>query len=245
MLVLNLDLDLFASPIVFRGSDLERPPDEGASVLTEQEIRLFLEDQCGLDPKNPAPGAVVRSHVDVMPIWDQLISAGHLSAPFDLCHADAHDDLGVDTEDDAFVYLCNELLLLPVEKRPFLTEGRCKAGNYLSYAIAYRWLASIVFVRHPEWDQPLPQQFLAGDGEAIKLGPLCVLDEASARYPRPPVGCEVDEPAIAIKSRAMSDFKSTADFEFVFVSESPGFVPPKGDWMVDIVREYVGPLPSG
>ena len=244
MRVLSLDLDLFSSPIILRGDDDVRPPDEGATVLSEAEIRSFLEGPCGLDRQNPIRGAVVRSHHEVASLWGQLVDAGYLRPPFDLCHADAHDDLGVDGEDDAFNYLCNETLLLPVEERRLATGSRCNAGNFLSYVIAYRWVRSIEFVIHPECDQMMPLQFLTRDGRAIQLEPLCVSDEAASRYPRYPEGNEVDEPVVEFVRTAMCDFRRATDFEFVFVSQSPGFVPPMGDWMVEVAREYVEPLPS-
>ncbi len=244
MRVLSLDLDIFASPVTYRGDDRKRRLDDGVTILSEEEVRFFLEVSCGLESRNALPGAVVRSHVDVMPIWSRLISDGLLSAPFDLFHVDAHDDLGVDGEDDAFIYLCNQLLLLPVETRPHSIAGRCTAGNYLSYAIAYRWIGSILFVQHPECDQDLPWQLMTPDSDAIKLEPLDLLDEAGPRYPRPPVGHGVDEPQIPVKTVPMRDFQADVGFDFVFVSQSPGFVPEKGDWMVDVAREYVRPLPT-
>jgi len=115
LVILDVDLDFFDSSIRYRRSDDARPTNSGASWPTEQ-VRRFLEEECGLSSDSPIPGRRVTQHHEAFLFWKELIDSGRLATPFELDRVDAHEDLGAG-EGDVMTYISTQLVKLHPEER--------------------------------------------------------------------------------------------------------------------------------
>ena len=156
MRFLDLDLDFFLNKNAYpSGSD-------GARLGTEYKpwhaarVRRFLEDRCGLSPDAPVPGRTVESHDEVLGFWRKLIKSGRLKIPFEVTHIDAHPDMLV----GGGLYLTSEFLHIDSGRGLALLQKKpVQASNFLTFAIAYGWVGSLVWIPLlkywkdlPEWD---------------------------------------------------------------------------------------------
>ena len=155
MKVLDLDMDYFMTSVATSIDDpeQERLPenDYGDCVWTERAVRSFLEENLGLSKNNKIRGRVVIGHNESLFYWRELIEKGDLFTPFDVIHVDSHADLGLGSS--SWTHILDYLLYYPVEERPqhpryFNSSGHLRSegiGDYLLFAVAYRWISSIVY----------------------------------------------------------------------------------------------------
>lgn len=93
--VLDLDLDFFVWPIVHDREELDdRLTPFDYETQSEDQVRQFLESNCGLSRDAPIIGRQIVHHVEAFATWGHWQSAGILTTPFTVVHADAHSDLG-------------------------------------------------------------------------------------------------------------------------------------------------------
>ena len=147
--ILDLDLDFFVWPIFHDRKGPKRVhPSRISKLYSEQETRLFLEQGCGLSTENPVYCEEVEEHDEAFDVWRIWLKDGSLRAPFKVIHVDAHADQGIG--DRSWRYLLTEFLCLPLSERanPPRGKDRMNAGNYLMFAVANRWLESLMYV-HP------------------------------------------------------------------------------------------------
>jgi hypothetical protein len=147
--VLDLSLDFFVWPPGEPSqSDAARPADEDVEyVAPEADVRAFLERQCHLRRGSPLIGAVVDDPSAAFGVWRDWLRDGILRAPFDVVHVSARS--GLDNGGNGYLYLMNELLVLPVGQRarPFVHDlNGMNDLNYLAFAIANQWLAAATYV---------------------------------------------------------------------------------------------------
>jgi hypothetical protein len=145
--VLDLDLDFFVWPPAHWPQWKGRmPPDAVERLASPEAVRGFLEGQCGLSREKPLPGTMVTKHDEVFPVWRRWLDDGLLRGPFEVVHVDGHADLGLG--DAGYVYLMTELLAAPVQERrnPRTGFDGMNEGNYLTFALANRWLARLTYV---------------------------------------------------------------------------------------------------
>jgi hypothetical protein len=144
--VLDLDLDFFVEgfPAHWRPFDadrldvLEHPP-----WPTDLAIE-FLMEKCRLDGK--LPGFAVEHHGELFMLWRDAIERGVMTPPFHVTHVDAHADLGLG--EYGYAYLMTDLLFEPPDRRrhpPLGNEGLTD-GNWLSFAVACRWISRLTYV---------------------------------------------------------------------------------------------------
>jgi hypothetical protein len=251
MCVLDIDLDFFLSKRRTHRIGKERPSDQDAVPWSCEDVRVFLEERCGLSAGKPVPGSVVVQHDEVFGSWQRLIQAGTLRIPFDVVHVDAHADLGMG--DGSWTHIMGELVHRPVAERQFHCASQLGEGNYLAYAVACRWVKSITYVYHPElvprkldiwWglmkgyvDQPhvpgpdrviqlklLPRETLYGAGELREVSPLGL------------------EPEVPLKVACPSSCRMDGPPSFVFLSQSPSYTPPASDLLIPLIRRYIDEL---
>ena len=236
MKILNVDLDVFVSPILRYCSEDERPDDAGKNVRTDIEVEHFFESQCGLSADDPKPGCLVGQHIEVFHNWSQLVDSGELKVPFELFHVDAHDDLGGGIGDMGIIEACNHVVLREPGHRHRHEWQHINSGNFLTYAVACRWIKQITWVRHPDDNEPLPHLIYSNGDIRLSILEICSGGPEEFRYdgePLPP------EPVIPITLIDLDNFEYQEMFDFVFVSHSPGFIPPKADRLVEVARRYV------
>ena len=109
MYVLDLDLDFFLDNICPLAEKGTRPDANQASPWPEEQVRFFLEHNCGLRRETPVPGALFETHDQALSHWQGL------EKPLSVTHVDAHSDLGVGKPGPAFVL--ESVITRPVEAR--------------------------------------------------------------------------------------------------------------------------------
>lgn len=162
MIVLDLDLDYFMKKVAssIEESVTDRLPDKdyGSCVWKEDEVRNFIENNLGLSKKNRIKGCIVKGHNEALFFWKDLIDQNKLVVPFSVVHVDSHADLGLGYF--SLDYIKNRLLKYPVENR---FENRfykldeitkdIGIGDYLLYAIAFRWIDRLTYCANPKDDK--------------------------------------------------------------------------------------------
>ena len=152
MKVLDLDMDFFltdACPLAPLG---KRPPEDCAEPYSDEQVIRFLEMQCGLSRAHPVPGMIFDTHDKALDFWLARMQCGELSAPFDVVHVDTHSDLAFGPPGTDFV------LKAVLTRRPDARAalGAYRAGrkldeaNYLLFALAFRWISRLTYVRNPK-----------------------------------------------------------------------------------------------
>jgi hypothetical protein len=98
-----------------------------------------------------------------------LIDARFVCKALDIVHVDAHGDFAGAIDTGVFGYLQEQLLAYPTEERLDqidLNRKRLTLINYMSFAVACRWIERIEFVTYPMWKpktDPYPSFFRNGD----------------------------------------------------------------------------------
>jgi UPF0489 domain len=143
--VLDLDLDFFVWPIA-HWADEKRRSRRDYHAASVDDVCGFLEDRCHLNPDDKILGREVVEHADAFTVWERWLCEGKLVAPFGVVHVDAHSDLGLG--DAGWLYLLSEYLALSPEQRknPHFASNALNSGNYLTFAIANRWVHSLTYV---------------------------------------------------------------------------------------------------
>lgn len=270
MRILDLDMDYFMKTVVnFRAEfESERLPDDefGAYVWSESEIRSFLENNLGLSKESRIKGRVVRGHNESLFFWKELITSNKLNPGFEVIHVDSHADLGLGYH--SWIHIMNNLLSYQVNERPLHSEyydGRFKKnikegiGDYLLFAIAYRWISKLTYCGNPYADcGDYIKYILKGFKDANTLNnkapvkntiQLFYNSDPEADFTR----CYDDslklfkfmkncifEPEVPFYIiPTVEDVKFDGDYDYAILAQSPSFTPPKADFIMDIFREYI------
>lgn len=237
---LNLDLDAFLSDVAqwIAGDDRR---DDSYKPWREEELRAFLERQCHLTRLRRVPGRFVVHHDRAFDYWKELV-ARH-QTQIDLVHVDAHADLG--RGDASWVHVVSELLSLPVGQRSDPPRGSrfLNLGSYIAYALAARWIASMVYVHHPSYggtDVP-PIYFENNDASPPNRIQLKAWkkDGLFRDYPPPIKDAVSFEPIVPFTKVAIEDFHSHSPFQYALLCQSPGFTPAAADALIPIFGEYI------
>lgn len=269
MRILDLDMDYFVKKVAIDIVDSKTSrlsEDEyGDYVWSEHEIRGFLENNLRLSKKRRIKGRIVSGHNEALFYWKELIENQHILIPFEVVHVDSHADLGVGYT--SWIYILNELLKYPVEDRPHHSKYYDKQtqqmkgegiGDYLLYAVAYRWISQIIYCGNPN------QEFIDYPREIFKnFNEPSVFDKPvqniiqlihnpeqgfPARFDFDTLGYErkkfirnshkePEVPFIIIPS--IDDVCFDGDFDFAVLAQSPNYTPASADFIMDIFREYI------
>lgn len=257
MNILSLDLDFFMHGIAHSRSDslANRPNDHGITPWTEKEVIAFLEDALHFSEKKP--GKVVSSHHDVFFAWRDGIGRSLIKPPFFVCHVDAHSDLGMGLP--SWVYLHSDFLELELPKRAFPQEGEwgLNFGSFMPFAIGNRWISGVDFVASESWRDDIPRNLLvtlpSGQGHEF-LRPPMKLDIQLMHASRSLIerNCymtnfrtirrQVGEPIIPfhlLNAEAVGNRYANKEWDFVFLSHSPGYVPEAADPLLDVIGKRI------
>jgi hypothetical protein len=226
MRFLDLDLDFFLNNNTYdTGVDGVRPGAE-FRPWSAPKVRRFLEERCRLSPDNPVPGRTVASHDGVIEFWRALIRSGKLSIPFEVIHIDAHPDMSV----RGGLYLASGLLQIDPERAPpGLAPEDVHAGNYLAFAIACGWVASLVWIPLHKTLQDLPRRY----GDA-RYG----LTQLKARQGGGS-SAAAGRSGIPFRISSWYRFKTGDAFDYMVLSRSLNFTPPASDALVPVIERYM------
>jgi hypothetical protein len=259
MRVLNLDLDFFLSDAVYhRADDVNaRPDDEDIEPWEADEVISLLRDSLYLRTRSPF--RLVTHHDEVFFIWRELVQRNELTSPFFVCHVDAHSDLCMGSP--ACVYLHSDFLELPLTQRQYPTEGEegINFANYMSFVIGNRWISEIDFIVPSFWSADIPWWQLTDDSDncidkELMLGTQMQIELMHAPREkimschdfskiRKPVG-EPRVPLNIISHQSLSNRYQDVHWDFVFLSQSPGYVPRTGDALIPVIESYIAELPD-
>ncbi len=256
MRVLDIDLDIFVTPINGIHSN-SRLLDDDHSLMLPNEIDNFLLNKCGLSSASPKPGAVFEEHDQMFDAIRELVESNRLVAPFELFHVDAHADLGAG-QVTPFEYLLTELMHQPITERtkPQRGNGGLNRGTVLMFVAACEWISKLVYVHHPDDGNDLPTILLDCDEEGEQLYlrmPSCsasVFQKAWKTFSTPPNAkafwdhleevCHFDK-RILFERTSIQMCGELPNFDFVFLTRSPGFTPPKADAVFERMQSLIRP----
>lgn len=264
MRILDLDMDYFMTKVEsdvpeYYAGRLEEAR-FGQSVWPAEKVISFLENNLGLSKASKLPGRIVTGHNEALFFWEELIVAGRLDTPFEVVHVDSHADLGLGTDTVAFIR--RELLRWPVEERPKHSKhvncsGREyseRIGDYLLYAIAYRWINKLTYCGNPHGTKHDYSKLILKDfkvklvfSKPVENTIQLLFDPAMASRPLSmdePENAYIDscikEPEVPfLNIPTIEDVKYNGDFDFVVLAQSPNYTPASADFIMDIFREYI------
>jgi hypothetical protein len=243
MRILDVDLDFFLNRIATdQSSGGKRLSKEDFEPWSEEKVRRFLEDQCGLSTTRRIPGKFVIHHHQAFYWWRDLIRSGKLTKPFEVVHVDAHADLGSGTFGYSKTYIGLDLLHQPLELRETPEEGGLKmnAGNYLLVAIACRWLDKLIYVLHPDCRLDDCEDWLFSDFmEASWALSLPKLQKPTFVIPGITLKVIEREPPVTFIPKVGSKYHDDGKFDFMALCQSPGFTPEASDLLVPVIQEYM------
>jgi hypothetical protein len=252
--VLDLDLDFFCWPAV-RGPVDGRPSNVEHNCATEEQVRSFLENQCGLSRDHKLPGHFCETHDGAYDAWKQWLTHGAIHAEFEVHHIDAHSDLSFG--DASWAYILTEHLGLPVEERsnPERAVHRLNEGTYLTFAIANRWISRLSYV-YPvcpwyEYDDRRAEHFSGRPSDLnrflfkdqdfesgfIELLQLTKDDKDKVMFGRQPISPLSIEPAVPIEMIPANEF-SALGYTHIILAHSEEYCPEMADTLVPIIRDY-------
>ncbi|MBE5799039.1 MAG: hypothetical protein E7321_03710 [Clostridiales bacterium] len=231
MRVLDLDMDFFLSdpcPLAPLG---ERPDEGCARVWRDEDVIRFLEEQCGLSRRHPVPGAIFDTHDKALDFWHARMQEGRLTTPFEVVHVDTHSDLAFGPPGTNFVL--NVVLSRLPQQRAAIDDYHkaveLDEANYLLFALAFRWISRLTYVRNPRSHQDIPRQLLDSDGN-IHLRSFIsqMMEGKNGKEPVVPFDVYDD----------YRQFKQTG-YDFVTMAQSPRYAPESADRIMEIVRQYI------
>ena len=231
MRVLDLDMDFFLTapcPLAEKG---ERPDESCAQPYSDEEVIRFLEEQCGLSREHPVPGAIFDTHDNALDFWQARLRDGSLCAPFEVVHVDTHSDLAFGPPGTGFVL--NIVLSRNPQQRAAIDSYHeaveLDEANYLLFALAFRWIDKLSYVRNPRSHQDIPRQLLDGDGNIHLRSFISQMME----------GKNGKEPVVAFDVH--NDYRAfhQEGYDFVTMAQSPRYAPASADRIMDIVRRYI------
>lgn len=265
MRILDLDMDYFMEyPAYFVSADnSSRLPEEGYGELVwpETRVRQFLENNLGLSKENKVKGRIVSNHNEALSFWKELNRKEELNVPFEVIHVDSHADLGLGF--NSYNYIYKELLSYPAKERPFHNryvdaygkENGEGIGDYLLFAIAYRWISKLTYCANPNGDKNdfiwntlknFEENFIydAPIYNVIQLLYNPNMDmptykdskEVKQKY----IDGSYKEPEVPfLIIPTIQDVRYDGNFEFAVLSQSPNYTPANADYIMDIFKDYI------
>ena len=220
MKVLDLDMDFFLSDACPLAPLGERPSENCAQPYTDEQVIAFLEEQCGLSREHPVPGLIFDTHDKALDFWRARIREGVLDAPFDVVHVDTHSVLKA-------VLTRNPKSREALEA--YWAGKKLDEANYLLFALAFRWVSRLVYVRNPRSHQDIPAQLLNEAGDIHLRSDISALME----------GLNGREPIIPFE--VFDDYRLFAEtgYDFVTMAQSPRYAPASSDRRMGLLEPYI------
>ena len=239
MRVLDLDMDFFLSAPCPLAKPGERPDESCAEVWSDEDVVRFREEQCGLRCEHPLPGAIFDTHDKALDFWQARLADGSLQSPFDVVHVDTHSDLAFGPPGTNYVLnvVLNVVLSRRAQQRAAIDAYReaveLDEANYLLFALAFRWISRLAYVRNPKSHQDIPKQLLDGEGNIHLRSFISQMME----------GMNGREPVIPFD--VYDDYRRFKQdgFDFVTMAQSPRYAPKSADRIMEIVRRYIRETP--
>lgn len=264
MRILDLDMDYFMDSVAtfIPESSIERLNEEQYSnaVWSPERVKTFFECNLGLSKNLKIKGRIVSGHNEALHFWKELINAGKLEIPFEVIHVDSHADLALGY--DSWAFIMKKLLAYPVQDRPkhsvykncFGKTGAEGIGDYLLFAIAYRWISKITYCANPNGDKNdyivsimkyFEEEYIYDEIVENKIQLLyntnqCPDYTATDRQKKEFIAKSVKEPEVPFTIIPTIDaVKFDGDFDFAILAQSPNYTPASADFIMGIFKDYI------
>lgn len=231
MRVLDLDMDFFLSGPCPLAEPGKRPDEACAAVWKDEEVIRFLEERCGLSRAHPTPGVIFDTHDKALDFWQARLLDGSLKAPFEVVHVDTHSDLAFGPPGTGYV-LNVVLSRFPAQRADIDNYRRAvelDEANYLLFALAFRWISRLGYVRNPKSHQDIPRQLLDGQGNIHLRSFVSAMME----------GKNGKEPVIPFD--VFDDWRQfhQTGYDFVTMAQSPRYAPRSADRIMELLKPYI------
>ena len=184
--------------------------------------------------EHPVPGAIFDTHDKALDFWAERLRDGSLSAPFEVVHVDTHSDLAFGPPGTNFVLnvVLSRLPDMRTDIAAYRKAVELDEANYLLFALAFRWIDRLAYVRNPKSHQDIPRQLLDADGNIHLRSFISQMME----------GKNGREPIIPFA--VYNDYTQfhTRGYDFVTMAQSPRYAPKSADRIMEIVRRYIAEL---
>lgn len=233
----------------------------GKAVWSEKRVRNFLEGKLGLSKSKRIKGRIISGHNEALDLWQELISGGKLTVPFEVVHVDSHADLGLGIS--SWVYIMRHLLKYSVSERPSHNryydddgnEHMESIGDYLLYAIAYRWIEKLTYCANPNskkndylwltmkdlheeavWEKPVENTIQLVYNPNMPFPAFRDTKQEKSDFLKK-VTKEPEVPFLIIPN--IDGIGFTGDFSYASLAQSPNYTPSSADFILDVFREYI------
>lgn len=265
MRVLDLDMDYFmdsiAAYIPDSADDRLSEEEYGSSVWDEQRVRDFIENHLGLSRDRRIKGRIVKGHNEALFWWQELIQNEELTVPFEVVHIDSHADLGLGYS--SWKYILESLLQYPVKERPLHSIyvdcfGKMKGaqiGDYLLFAIAYRWISRLTYCANPKGDKNdylweilknFEEELIWDKTVQNVIQLVCNTDMSIPDYDdsqdrkKEYINKGIKEPEVSfLVIPTIEEVMFNGDFDYVVMAQSPNYTPKSADYIMEILSEYI------
>ena len=235
--MLDIDLDFFLEDCCPLAAPGARPAPEGHAPWEPERVEAFLERQCGLSAAAPAPGAVFETHDGALRFWQARLRDGDADA------AVSRDARGRAQRPGHRVSGAG----LRAQRRAAAARGGAAGpgavcalheldeANYLLFALAFRWVASLDNVRNDRSRPDVPPEILLpGRRDVIRLSsfPARLMERENGPEPAVPFAVYDD----------YRTFVAAAPYDFVTLAVSPRYAPAAADALIPVIARYLRPV---
>lgn len=118
---------------------------------------------------------------------------------------------------------------------------RISPANYLSYALACRWLRTLTYVHHAQSGDELMPFFFRDFDPACGVMDLRHVPGVRQAHSREELRAlpHTLEPPIAFQRIPVHAYRAGEPFDYVILCQSPGYTPSEADALIPIFRDYV------
>ena len=253
MRIVDIDMDYFLKeiPIIISENNTDRLPDEDYQVWSKDEVIDFLENKLGLSKETKIKGKIVTHHNEALYYWRKLIQEERLSIPFEVVHIDSHADLGLGYP--SWTFIIDSLITVPVEERTkienygnmFEKYYEPRIGDYLLFALAFRWIKKLVYVCNPADIGNDYVWMILKDGmepndkiQLVHNEEMKAIEIASntERY----YATEKREPEVDFEIvRCAENISYNGEFDYLTFCVSPNYTPTAADFIIELMKEYI------
>lgn len=253
--LLDIDMDYFLFDVPsFIPSDCKKRIDgEYYKPWSRGEVISFLENNLGLSKSKKIQGQIVTHHHEALYYWRDLINKSRLNVPFEVVHVDSHADLGLGFS--SWVFIFEKLLGLEVEMRAntenysdiFSKYKLPDIGDYLLYALAFRWISKLTYVCNPTECGNDYLLYILKDciepNDKIQLPYNNQYPAVDLNYPHKRsryLSTAILEPEVPFEIiHKIENVSYKGDYDFITFCISPNYTPKKADFIIDVIKEYI------
>ncbi len=259
MKILDIDMDYFLEKAPhFISQECTNRASEDHKPWNKEKVVDFIENNLGLSKSNKIKGKIVCHHNEALDYWRYLINCKLLEIPFEVIHVDSHADLAfMEVHQQSFI--SGNLLGLSVDERSnienyknhFEEYYKPGIGDYLLFAIAFRWISNLTYVSNPnEQGDDYSKFIMKNFEESSKVIQLPYNDKYKLkdltycsnieRMTQEYLNNSILEPEVPFEiKKNIEDIKYNGDFDFITFCISPNYTPKSADFIIDIFKEYI------